>query len=90
MKKINKVIEVEQKDYHLEIKMNDTVFATTTNDLRDAIVSNAPKVLKTKVLFTIKNKEGKTCERQFFVNRGKMIFRNQIFMTAFLKNLIYK
>ena len=35
----------------------------------------------------IKNKK---CERQLFVNKGKLLFRNELFMRTFIRFLIFK
>ena len=75
--------------YKLWMKLNDKIFETETNDLGAAILSFAPKVLKTKILFRIE-KDGKLAEKQVFVQKGKMIFRNNLFLQIFLRHLIFK
>lgn len=77
------------KKFHLSMKLNDEVFETGTDSLEEAILSFKPKVLKTKVLFTIK-KGDTVCERQVFVQRAKMIFRSKLFLQTFVRNLIFK
>lgn len=80
----------EKKDkYHLTMKVNGDVFEIETTDLPKAILSFAPPVVKTKVLFTIKKGE-LVCEKQLFVRKARMVFTNRIFMVAFIKQLIFK
>lgn len=90
VKKKEKVAkEVKPKDYHLVMKFNDQVFEALTDDLAGAILAFAPKFLKTKIVFHIE-KDGKSCDRQMFVQRGKMIFRSQMFRDTFIRKLIFK
>lgn len=79
----------KRKDFKLQMKMNDEVFKCSTDNLREAILSFAPKVLKTRILFRIESKKG-VCERQIFVHRGKMLFRSDLFLDTFIQKLIYK
>lgn len=71
------------------MKFNDQVFECDTDDLKEAIVGFKPKVLKTKIIFIV-TKDGKTCDRLLFVMRGKMLWRNKIFLDMFINKLIFK
>lgn len=81
--------EVKTPIYHLTMKLNDEVFNCETNDLTKAILSFKPVHLKTKVNIIVE-KDGKKCERQLFVNKGKLLFRNELFMRTFIRFLIFK
>ena len=81
--------KVETSMYRLTMKLNDEVFNCETNDLTKAILSFKPVHLKTKVNIVIE-KDGKKCERQLFVNKGKLLFRNELFMRTFIRFLIFK
>ena len=85
-----KTIKKVAKQFHLWMKFNDTIFETDTDDLEEAIMSFKPKSLKTKILFKITDKDGKFCERQVFVQRGKMLWRNAMFLRTFIRFLIFK
>ena len=82
--------KTEPKKYHLWMKFNDTYFEIDTDNLFEAIRSFAPKSLKTKILFRVANNNGEFCERQVFVQRGKMLFRNDVFLRTFIRFLVYK
>lgn len=75
--------------YHLEMKMNDKVFECDTDNLAEAIMSFQPQVLKTRVFFNI-TKNGLTCAKQVMVRRARMMFRNPMYMNAFMRQLIFK
>lgn len=75
--------------YYLKMKLNDSFFETETNDLKSSILSFAPKTLKTKIVFTI-TKDGKVCDRQVFVQKGKMLFRSNLFLDTFIRMLTFK
>ncbi len=83
-------VPIEKKHvYSMRVKMNDQVFEVECDDLAQAIIDLTPKVLKTKINFLIE-KDGAQCERQVFVQKGKMIFRNPLHRFAFIKQLIFK
>jgi hypothetical protein len=75
--------------YHLKMSFNDQIFETDTDDLADAIMSFKPKSLKTRIIITV-TKEGKSCMRQLFVFKGKMLFRSKLFLNIFIDMLIFK
>lgn len=81
--------QIPEYEYHMKVRMNDQVFECDTNNLEEAIMAIKPAVLKTKIQFEI-TKDGKLCERQVFVNRGKMIFRNSMFLKTFIRFFIFK
>lgn len=88
----NKAVKAaaKEKEYHLKMKLNDQIFECDTDNLGESILSFAPKVLKTKIVFTITRKDGKVVDRQEFAKRGRMIFRKKLFLDIFLKNLVFK
>lgn len=77
--------------YYIKLEMNDEVFECDTDDINAALVSLAPKVLKTRILLTITDNEtGGTCQKQIFVRQGRMIFKNKVYRNVFVSDLIFK
>lgn len=84
-----KVVKKEEaKEYHIVIKLNDNVFEFDTDDLRETILSVKPEFLRTRVLLEI-TKGGKTLDRMYYLQQGKMLFINKYAMDTLLKNLIF-
>lgn len=85
------VAEVKSPEgkYHLIMKFNDKIVDKTTDDLFNSIREEDPGYLKTKIIFNISTKEG-SCERLVFIHKGKMMFKNDIFLNTFINHLIFK
>ena len=81
--------KVEKKQYHLNMKFNDTVFDVETDDLKEAILSIKPFHLKTRILFEIE-KDDKKCGGVLSGMKGRMIFKNRISLMVFINRLIFK
>lgn len=97
-KEIKKLIKPKRKEkdsggkaYYLTMKMNDSIFQTYTDNLYEAILSFKPKMLKTKILFTIiRTSDNASCERQVFALKGRNLFRNKMFLETFIRLLCFK
>lgn len=75
--------------YDLKMNFNAIKVEGSGEDLSALIVSLAPAVLKTKVVFEIKN--GDTiCNKIIFLKRGRMIFKNKTWREIFIRQLIFK
>lgn len=81
--------ETKEK-YFLKIKVNDEVKEIETEDLKEAILSAAPRFVKTKVMINIEKPNGKKFEKLLFVNDAKQLFRNEVYMNFFLNHMIFK
>lgn len=81
---------IEAPIYNLKLKVNGEEFECETQDLKESILSFAPRFVKTKVMITITNSSGKKCEKMLFVLKAKMLFRNKTYMNFFLNHLIFK
>lgn len=88
-KKVTRPVEKIVFTYKMTMSYNGITFNVMTNDLHEAILAATPKVLKTKIHFLIE-KDGKVCERQVFVQRGKMLFKNKVYLDLFIRKLIFK
>lgn len=82
-------IKNKEGQYKLIMKLNDKTFECITDNLEEAILSNKPDFLKTKVLLTIE-KDGKVCEKMAFGFRGRQLFKNPTFLRVFINKLIFK
>lgn len=78
------------KKYHVVMKFNGVTHEFETDDLRESILNVRPIFLKTKILMTITLPDGRKCEKQLFVLKGKMLFRNEMFLQTFIRFLIFK
>jgi hypothetical protein len=78
------------KAYHLKMEFNDQVIELETDDLAASITENRPHFLKTKIIFTITNADGKVWEKAFFVHQGKQVLRNKLALSIMLNRLIFK
>lgn len=81
-----KDVEVKGK-YYLEIKTNDQVFETTTDDIAEAIIAFKIPVFKTQTFIKVSNGK-KTVEKYMFTAFARRLFRNQITAKIFAKNVI--
>lgn len=84
-----KIKNKKEFKYHLIMKFNNKIVDIYTDDLFESIKMEDPGFLKTKILFTISNDKG-TCERMVFAHKGKMMFRNKMFLKTFINHLIFK
>ena len=75
--------------YKLVMVMNNEVFECETTDLKQAILSFAPKQLKTKIFFKIM-KDGKVATSVMFLRKGRMLFKKELFLETFIRFLRFK
>ncbi len=80
----------EPKLFDIEVKMNDQVLTTQTDDLVEAIAALNPKAIKTKVIFKITDKDGRVAEKMLFAPRARMLFRVPLYRRVFVQRLIFK
>ena len=78
-----------EPSFKISIKMNDSLFETSTDNLEEYISSLKPYFLKTKVIITVE-KEGKKVERMLIGFPAKQLFRNGLFLRNFIKKLSFK
>lgn len=78
-----------EPSFKILIKMNDSLFETSTDNLEEYISSLKPYFLKTKVIITVE-KEGKKAERMLIGFPAKQLFRNGLFLRNFIKKLSFK
>lgn len=88
VKKVAPKVELN-KGYHIVLKFNDQIHDFYSENLEEAILSVKPIFLKTKLMVKIE-KDGKSCERQFFGIRAKQFFRNKLFLKIFIKQIFFK
>lgn len=81
---------LEAPTYNLKMKINGEIFECDTQDLKESILSYAPRFVKTKLLLTVTNEAGKVWEKQMFVFKAKQMFRNKIYMNFVLNHMIFK
>ena len=79
----------KKKQYSLTIALNDQIFTIETDNLAEAIMSVAPRFLKTRVLINIK-KGNLVCEKMLLLLEGRRIFRNKVALEVFINRLIFK
>lgn len=85
-----KAFEDVAPKYKVTMTFNDKTYEFETNDLFTSIMERKPAVLKTRIVFTVTNEEGKKFEKVLFVFGGKMIFRNKLSMHIFISNMRFK
>ncbi len=76
--------------YKVTMTFNDKTHTFETNDLFTSIMDRKPTFLKTRILFTVINEDGKKFEKLLFVFGGKMIFRNPLSLRIFINNMRFK
>lgn len=76
------------KKYHLTLSFNDQVFEFDTNDLAESIMSVAPVLLKTRVLFKIRYGD-LLCDKMLFLLQGRRMFRNKVYLEVFINKLVF-
>lgn len=88
-KKENIIEQTPKKEYLLWLKFNDQEFTIETDDIKEALLSIKPAVLKTRILLKIQ-KGTQVCDKILSGMQAKQIFRNKLAMTVFLNRLIFK
>lgn len=76
--------------YFLKIKVNDNVTECETEDLKESILSAAPRFVKTKLHMNVEKPDGTKFEKVLFVNDAKALFRNATYLNFFLNHMIFK
>lgn len=75
-----------KKAFSLLVLINDEVFTCQTDDLKTALKALAPRVIKTRVIIKVANKFSKV-ERIMNVFKARLIFRNDLAMSIFVRNI---
>lgn len=84
-------VEKPEYQYSVEMELNDKVISFETNNLRDGIFEHRPDVLKTRVIFNIKdNFNGTSCEKMVFLIPAKMMFLRKFNLEVFTHRLLFK
>lgn len=78
---------VPEPKYKVVIKMNDETFTCKTDDIKSALSQFKPPVFKSKVVITVSNAYD-TVERVMMIHKARMLFRNQMTMQVFIKNIL--
>ena len=73
--------------YKLSVYFNDSNQVCITDDLKEALLSLNPSVVKTRVRVILES-EGKKAEKMLFVIPAKRVFRNPISAGIFTKSLL--
>lgn len=90
MEVLNQKSSPTKKSYHLKMKFNGKEFELKTKDLKSAIKSIKPLFLKTNVVFSCINSEGRQCDKYIPVKRAKMFWGNETYLNMFINQLIFK
>jgi hypothetical protein len=78
---------VNEDLFHVSIQMNEEVFESETEDLREAILSLNPPTIKTKVKFKV-TWHGKEVNKLMFVPQARRVFFNRMSAEFFAVNII--
>lgn len=77
--------------FHLMVKFNAQVFEFDTDDLFKAFREiPKPYVLKTKVVVTATDSEGKKAEKALLGSMARALFRNDTALRVLIKRLLFK
>lgn len=81
------VAKAPKPKYTLTVRMNDEVFSCSTNDVVAALTELSPSHIKTRVIIRVENAFS-AIERIMMVRQAKLLFRNQITMQTFVRNVL--
>lgn len=74
--------------FKLQLRVNDEVFKCQTDDLKASMLKFAPDVVKTRVRIRIE-KDGRVCERQYNILKGRMLFKRKMMLDIFVRKLVF-
>lgn len=81
--KTKKTVKAPKKEYKLLLKFNDQTFEIETDDLATSFTEVKPLILKTRIQIEVE-KNGKKFNRIVFVPKGRMLFNNKNWLSAFI------
>ncbi len=79
----------ESFTYHVSVELNEKKFDIDTNDLKEAVMSVKPELLKTSVIFKFTKDGGRTIERFVYCPRAKILFTNPLTLDAFIRSIYF-
>lgn len=92
LKTLSKEEVKEPKDgqYHLVVEFNNQVFEFNTDDLFASFRTIEKPFLKSKVVVTVEDSEGKKAERSLLGHMARSLFINDTALRILFKRLILK
>lgn len=73
--------------FKLTVNLNREVFKCETEDIKAALVDLKPTNIKTRTIIRVENAFG-FVERILMVRQAKLLFRNPLSMTIFVRNIL--